>query len=282
MTRRAIVFDGRKFSNLKEGEIKEQTSALKEKGITPKLVSIFVGGNMASKQYISLKKKAAERVGVELQVKSLSESSSIRGIINIIEQLNKDKSVHGVMVQLPLPESFSRNKRDEIINSINPGKDVDGMRDNSPYLAPVVKAVIAAIKEASFGRFRTFQGSEPDIKVIVIGAKGFIGRKLVKTLGEIGYDVTGFDLEEKNLANKTKNADILISATGQKRLITGKIIKDKAVVIDVGAPNGDVVFDEAVKKASFITPVPGGIGPVTISCLLENLVETAKRLQKRV
>ncbi len=275
MTRRATVFDGRKFSNLKEGEIKKQTAALKEKGITPKLVSIFVGSNMASKRYLSLKKQAAERVGVELQVKSLSESSSIRGIINVIEQLNKDKSIHGVMAQLPLPESFSRNERDEIINSINPGKDVDGMRDDSLFITPAAKAVMTAVKEAS-----SFITGTP--RVVVVGAKGFLGKKIITVIKEMDYEVLGLDIETKDLAKKTKNADIIISVTGQKRLISGKMIKDKAVVIDVGAPNGDVVFDEAVKKASFITPVPGGIGPVTISCLLENLVEAAEKLHKRV
>ena len=274
MTRRAIVFDGRKFSNLKEGEIKKQTSALKEKGITPKLVSIFVGSNIASKRYLSLKKQAAERVGVELQVKSLSEISSIRGIIDIIDQLNKEKSVHGVMVQLPLPESFSRNKRDEIIDSINPGKDVDGMRNGSLFMAPAVKAVMTAVKEAL-----NFITGPP--KVVVIGAKGFIGKKIITVIKEMDYEVIGLDIETKDLTKKTKNADLIISVTGQKRLITGKMIKTQAVVIDVGAPNGDVAFDEAVKKASFITPVPGGIGPVTISYLLENLIEATERLQKR-
>ncbi len=280
MTRRAIVFDGRKFSNLKEGEIKEQTSLLKKKGITPKLISIFAGSNMASKCYLALKRSAAERIGAKVVIRYLHDKVKTEKITDLIDKLNHDNSVHGIMIQLPLPNHLKHNS-ERIFNSINPKKDVDGMRDDSLFITPAVKAVIAVIKEASFGRFRTFRGSEPDIKVIVIGAKGFIGRKLVKTLGEIGYDVTGFDLEERNLANKAKNADILISATGQKGIIAGKMIKDKAVIIDVGAPNGDVVFDEAVRKASFITPVPGGIGPVTISCLLENLVEVAERLHKR-
>jgi methylenetetrahydrofolate dehydrogenase (NADP+)/methenyltetrahydrofolate cyclohydrolase len=116
---------------------------------------------------------------------------------------------------------------------------------------------------------------------VVVGEKGFLGGKIIRALKEMDYEVFGLDIETKDLAKETNNADIIISVTGQKRLITGKMIKDKAVVIDVGAPNGDVVFDEAVKKASFITPVPGGIGPVTISCLLENLVEAAERLHKR-
>jgi methylenetetrahydrofolate dehydrogenase (NADP+)/methenyltetrahydrofolate cyclohydrolase len=271
---KANIFQGRRKAFEIELELIGKVSKLKSKNVTPKLVSILIGNDKSNKQYMFLKKKAAERVGMELQVKSLSESSSIRGIINIIEQLNKDKSIHGVMAQLPLPESFSREERDEIINSINPGKDVDGMRDDSLFITPAVKAVMTAVKEAS-----NFITGTP--RVVVVGEKGFLGGKIIRALKEMDYEVFGLDIETKDLAKETKNADIIISVTGQKRLITGKMIKDKAVVIDVGAPNGDVVFDEAVKKASFITPVPGGIGPVTISCLLENLVEAAERLHKR-
>lgn len=271
---KANIFQGRRKAFEIELELIGKVSKLKSKNVTPKLVSILIGNDKSNKQYMFLKKKAAERVGMELQVKSLSESSSIRGIINIIEQLNKDKSIHGVMAQLPLPESFSREERDEIINSINPGKDVDGMRDDSLFITPAVKAVMTAVKEAS-----NFITGTP--RVVVVGEKGFLGGKIIRALKEMDYEVFGLDIETKDLAKETNNADIIISVTGQKRLITGKMIKDKAVVIDVGAPNGDVVFDEAVKKASFITPVPGGIGPVTISCLLENLVEAAERLHKR-
>lgn len=273
-----VIFDGVRFAIEKELILRSQVSKLKKKGVTPKLVSILVGENKESKLFLSLKKKAAQRVGVELEVVKLDSDARINELIHRIRKFNNDKKVQGVMVQLPLPKRFSKTDGDRIINSIARKKDIDGMRDDSPFLTPVVKAVLEVVKEA-LNIVRPSLKARP-YKVVVVGAKGFIGRKIVKVLKEMSYQVKGVDLETKDLKSKTRKSDILICATGVPGLIKGSMVKDKSIVIDVGAPKGDVLFNEVVKKASFITPVSGGVGPVTIASLLENLIEAAKRIEK--
>lgn len=266
----AIIFNGKEFAQEKEEKLKKEILVLKKKGITPKLVSLIVGDDKASKLFLSLKKKAAEGIGAKIKVRKLHSSAKVSKIINLIDNLNNDDSVRGIMIQLPLPKNFSGREKEKIISSIDLSKDVDGMRDDSPYLAPSVKAVLKALKEAS--RSDMVLNSN----VVVVGTKGFVGKKLIKVLNEMDYKVIGVDLETKDLGKKTKDADILISATGNMGLIKADMVKKGAIVIDLGAPKGDVDFDQVAKKASFITPVPGGIGPMTISYLLENLIEAAK------
>lgn len=261
------IFEGKRIALEKELELKETVEELKNKGIKPKLVSVLVGENKVSELYLSLKKKAAFRVGVGLDVKNLSSSTSLDEILEKIKKINKDSDVHGIMIQLPLPHNL-RLKTKDLIDSIDPKKDVDGMQDESQFLTPVTKAVLIAIKEAS-----EFIHTPP--KVVVVGYTGFEGSKIYKTLKEMDYEVEGVGRKTSLLENLTRRADILISATGVTGLITEDIVKKGAVVIDVGSPHGDVREDGVVKKVSFLTPVPGGIGPVTISSLLENIVEAA-------
>jgi methylenetetrahydrofolate dehydrogenase (NADP+)/methenyltetrahydrofolate cyclohydrolase len=231
----------------------------------------LVGDDPASVLYVNLKKKAAEKVGATLDVRSMMSDIGRVGIINLITNLNKDKSVHGIMVQLPLPDNYSKEDRDEIINSIAKGKDVDGLRDDSPYLTPTVKAVLEVVREATPSN--TLKAWP--LKVVVVGAKGFEGKKICKVLKAMDYDVEGIDRKTNDWKLVTRSADILISVTGSPGIIGKDEVKEGAVVIDVGSPKGDVKTEEVKEKVSFISPVPGGIGPVTISCLLENLVESA-------
>ena len=175
------------------------------------------------------------------------------------------------MIPLPLPKNFSEKDRDEIIKTITKEKDVDGLQDDSPYLTPTVKSVLEVIKEAT----PHVTLKVPPLKVAVVGARGFEGKKIFKVLNEMGYEVEGLDRKIENLKTKTKEADILISVTGSPGIIGKEEVKEGAVIIDVGSPKGDVKTEEIMEKAAFISPVPGGIGPVTISCLLENLVESA-------
>ncbi len=257
----AKIFDGRQLAIAKEAKLKEEVSLLKQKGITPKLVSIVVGDDPASKLYVSLKKKAAEKVGARLEIKKFQASISVDQLIKLIKDLNNDESVHGVMAQLPLPSNFSKKDRDQIINSILAKKDVDGMGGDSPFLTPVVKAVIEVIRQAN-----KYLPTGRETNVSVVGARGFIGKKIVKVLKEMGY----------RIKKETLQADILISATGEPELIKKDMVKEGAVVIDVGAPIGDV-DKEVHQKASFITPVPGGVGPMTIAGLLANTLRSAQR-----
>lgn len=269
-------FDGKKIALEKEVELKKDVGRLRKKGVTPKLVSIVVGDIRGGEFYQKLKKKAAQRVGAVVNIVSLKIDTSLKEIIEKIEFYNSNDKVYGVMVQLPLPENL-KPKTNYLLNAIDPKKDVDGLREDSMFLAPAVKAILAALIEASYvlsasSRLNT------GLKIVVVGAKGFEGRKITRVLKEMGYKVKGVDIETKDLKLITKKMDIVISATGKADLIKMDMVKEGCAVIDVGAPYGDV--DKKVyKKAAFVSPVPGGIGPVTISMLLENLIEAAKGIE---
>ncbi len=247
----AIIFDGRAFAAKKEEELKRKIVGLMSKGIIPHLASILVGNDPASMLYVGLKKKAAERIGAELDIYKLGGSAKVSEVLELIELLNKDKNVNGIMIQLPLLKTLSEYK-DRIIGSIDPEKDVDGLREDSKFLHPTSKAVMQIIGESK----------TKSKKICVVGGGGMVGSSLVRHLYKEGYEQK-FD---------TMEADIVVSATGEPNVIKADSVRKGAVVIDVGSPKGDVEFRSVSKRASFITPVPGGVGPVTITCLLENLV----------
>jgi methylenetetrahydrofolate dehydrogenase (NADP+) / methenyltetrahydrofolate cyclohydrolase len=272
-----MIFDGRAFAADRERKLKKEVFKLKKKGIVPRLVTFMVGDNTASKLYVDLKKKKAREMGCELLIIWLSETVKKEELIRRIEGYNKDKKVHGIMIQIPLPDNFSIDNREEVINSISKTMDVDGLRKNSPFLTPTVKSVLYALKKAVL----VVPLKERICKVVIVGYSGFEGGKIYRVLKEMEYEVDGVDSKTKNLKNKTKNADILISATGQPGLIRKDMIKKGSIVIDVGSPKGDVMKEEVVGKASFLSSVPGGIGPVTIISLLENLVESAESALSR-
>lgn len=256
-----IIFDGKKYSAQKEIVLKEKLSKIKSK---PQMVSILVGNDKASAIYTKLKQKAAERVGIKFIVQKFTDKVTAKEIIVAIEKLNKDKNVHGVMVQLPLPESL-KAKTPSIIRAIDRNKDVDGLTKNSPFIPATVKAVMEILDVAT--KPLAYSGK----KAAVVGAGGVVGSAIVKQLEKIGYKVTECDKNTRDLYAKLTGVDLVVSATGVPSLIKGEVIKEGVIAIDVGAPVGDL--DPSVKdRASFITPVPGGVGPVTIICLLENLV----------
>ncbi len=256
----AIIFDGRDFARSKEEKLKKDIFHLKEKGITPKMVSILVGEDPASVLYVNLKRKAAERIGAILEVKRFGSEVEKGKLMDEIKSLNKNKLVHGIMVQLPLPGGLRAHTK-EILETIDSNKDVDGLKEKGFFLHATAKAIVQIIKLAN---------ADISKKVCVIGTEGMVGRSLVRELRRLGYP-----MEEKS-----QNADILITATGKAGLIKGDMVKAGAVVIDVGSPKGDVDFESVSKKAAFITPVPGGVGPVTIVSLLDNLLIAAKNLLK--
>lgn len=263
-------FDGRSFSGKKELRLKKEVARLKKRGINPKLVSILVGDDPASKLYVSLKKKAAERIECMMEVKELGRHARYSDIYHCINKLNFDPFVHGIIVQMPLPKSFTGRDRDRVLRVIDPSKDVDGLRENSKFLPATVKAVLQIIKVAKGEVKSDFENA------VVVGASGMVGKPLAEILSDLGYKVIKCDINTKDLSSKTLTADLLISATGVPNLIKGDMVKSGVAVIDVGSPKGDVKFEEVSKKAAFITPVPGGVGPVTIVSLLENLIISAK------
>ena len=259
----AIIFDGRAFAFQKEKQLKIRIGNLIKKGITPKMVSIIVGDDRASKLYVGLKKQAAERIGAEVTVQKFSASTSKEKIIEFIDRLNKDSKIYGIIVQLPLPAEI-RHETLEIINTIDSQKDIDGLRPDSPFLHATAKAVVDIIASLKLALINPC--------VVVVGDRGMVGRPLLKKLVKEGYRVKGCNSTTKNLKESTLKADILVSAAGVPGLIKKDMVKQGVVAIDVGAPKGDI-DPSAWLRASFFTPVPGGVGPVTISCLLENLIQ---------
>lgn len=258
----AVIFDGKKFAQEREEILKKRVEGLK---IKPRLASVLVGSNPASVLYINLKKRAASRVGVEFVVFKLKGGVGGGEVIKLIEKLNLDKKVNGIMVQLPLPLSL-RGRTRSILNTIDPQKDVDGLTKSSSFMPAAVRAVKSILEFATkdlayFGK-----------KAGVVGAKGMVGEKVCLMLEEKGYKVTRCDKETRDLYAKLNGVDLVIGVTGVPGLIKGEMIKEGCIAIDVGSPKGD--FDKSVfGRAGFVTPVPGGVGPVTILCLFENLVE---------
>lgn len=266
-----ITFDGLKFAQEKEKKLKKQVLDLKAKGVYPHLASIIIGNNPASEMYVNIKKKRAEEIGIQVSIYKVSEKEKLGEILKLIDFLNTDSDFTGIMVQMPLPVGEILNSKSEILNSIAKEKDVDGLREDSKFLHPTSKAVIEIM---NYANSLDLGFKNKDLRVCVIGATGMVGKPLVKELKKLGYEVIECDIDTKDLKEKTLQGDILISCTGIAKLIKADMVKDGVVVVDVGAPKGDVDYSEVSKKASFITPVPGGVGPVTISCLLENLIDT--------
>jgi len=265
------IFDGKEFARRKEKLLRGKVNKLLKLGIKPKLVSILVGDDPASLLYLNLKKKRAEAVGAEVEVLKLPRDVAMNRFIATIKKANNDQNVHGIMVQLPLPRNL-RHETKDLINAIVPEKDVDGLRDDSPFVPAAVRAILSIIDEA-----QKILNLDLNLNYCVVGSKGMVGRRLYKELRRMKHVVVGVDLNTKYIIRDTKYADVLVSATGVPGLIKADMVKNGAIVIDVGSPKGDVQFNQVAKKASFITPVPGGIGPVTIACLLENLVETVSK-----
>ena len=268
----AYIFDGRKFAEVKERALKRSVLSLQEKGITPTLVAILTGENPASKLYVGLKKKAAERIGARFKLIRLSKVSK-EELVHLIKEYNQSNEVHGIMVQLPIDGIISRETTREILSRIDPKKDVDGESGSGNYPAATVRAVLYALEDA---QSRGFLGNRDKIIACVVGATGMVGSALVKELEAMRVRVIKCNTKTPNLQGETLEADLLVSVTGSPGIIKKNMVRQGAVVIDVGSPKPDV--EESVREvASFITPVPGGIGPMTVVCLMENVVEAAER-----
>jgi methylenetetrahydrofolate dehydrogenase (NADP+) / methenyltetrahydrofolate cyclohydrolase len=280
------LFNGVNVAEVLSVELKKKVSKLPR---SPKLVSIVVGDMGGSVFYQNLKKRKAEELGIDIEIKHFDESVRLDDIIGLIKKLNNDRSVNGIMLQIPLPDNFTLTERNYIINAIDTNKDVDGMRSDSNYESPVVRAVMHAIKEAERNEevlniVRLASKVRPlTLNIVILGHTGFEGEKIYKKLENMkmlfncDFDLEGANSKTLKLENIVQNADVIISATGVVGLIKPDIVKKGVVLIDVGAPKGDI-DKEAYEKASFVSPVPGGIGPLTIYYLLENIYKSAIKL----
>lgn len=273
-----MIFDGRQLALLHEKILQKRVNKLVSKiGFRPILVSVLIGENPASLKYLALKKTVGERLGFKVDVKEFPENINIQEVLAVIRQANQDEKVWGILVQLPLPKRLETgNWKLEILGAITPSKDVDCLtqgnlellKQGKPrFLPATVKGILSILASAKIGL--------PGKRIVVVGAKGFVGQPLTWYFQTLGYGVVGLDQEIEDLSQETKKADILISCTGVPGLIKKQMVKRGAVVIDVGSPKGDVCFEEVKKVASFITPVPGGVGPMTVISLFENLLETS-------
>lgn len=266
-----VVFDGKAFAQKKEEQLKKLVSTL---AVRPAMATIIVGDDKPSRRYVQLKHDTAQRVGIEMDIYEYSAMILKRDLVSYIKRLDLDNSLFGTMIQLPLPARLEPHT-EEIIGYIPPKRDVDGQRENSPYQAAVVRAIMAILGEA---KKKVNLPHEP--YAVVVGGKGEVGRKIVEALATAGYEVgvVSKEMDKTAAIKEASSADILISAVGKANVVTAEYVKKGAVVIDVGSPKGDVDFKEVSEKAAFITPVPGGVGPVTIISLLENLTEATQKM----
>jgi methylenetetrahydrofolate dehydrogenase (NADP+)/methenyltetrahydrofolate cyclohydrolase len=279
----AELMNGKEVSAAKRAELKERVTTLNNKGVQVGLAVIIVGNNSASRVYVNNKKKGCEEIGVNSYEYALPEETTQEELLALINELNNDSRVNGILCQLPLPSHIDEQV---VINNINPEKDVDAfhpfnvghiMIGDYTYL-PCTPAGIMEI-------LKYYNISVAGKKCVVIGRSNIVGKPMAMLLLKENGTVQICHSRTQNLAEETSKADILVAAVGKADFVTADMVKDGAVVVDVGMNRntegklcGDVCFDEVEKKASFITPVPGGVGPMTITMLLENTVRSAENL----
>ena len=278
----SLRIDGKKISSDIKEELKEQVKQLKEEGVSVCLAVIQVGNDPASSVYVNNKKKACAYVGINSRSYELPEDTSEQTLLDLVQKLNEDPEVNGILVQLPLPKQIDEDK---VIRTISPDKDVDGFHPVSVgrlwigekgFLSCTPAGVIQLLKRSGI----EIEGKE----CVIIGRSNIVGKPMAALLLRENATVTVAHSKTKDLKSIAKRADILIVAIGKAKFITKDYIKEGAVVIDVGMHRdeanhlcGDVDFADVEPHSSAITPVPGGVGPMTIAMLMNNCVETVRK-----
>ena len=274
--------DGKKISAEIKEELKTEVAALKEQSKEAALAVIQVGADPASSVYVRNKKKACEYIGIKSLSYELPETSTEQELLDLIEQLNKDDAVNGILVQLPLPEHMDEDK---VIKAISPQKDVDGFHPQNVGALVIGQEGFVSCTPAGIIQLLKRSGIEIEGKnCVVVGRSNIVGKPMALLMLRENATVTVTHSKTRNLKEICKEADILIVAIGKKEFITKEYVKEGAVVIDVGIHrdennklSGDVKFDEVEPIASAITPVPGGVGPMTIAMLMNNCVSTMRK-----
>ena len=275
------ILDGKELARKIREELKLKVDKLKENGIVPKLAVILVGDDSASKVYVKNKSKACQDVGVEFEEILLDEITSMERLLEIIEKLNNREDINGILLQSPIPKGLNIQ---EAFEKIHCKKDVDGF--NPVNVGKLVIGQDSFISCTPYGVIKMLENYNIPIEgknVVIIGRSNIVGKPLMQCLLKKNATVTICHSKTKNISEITKKADILVAALGKAKFVTKEMVKDGAVVIDVGINRdesgklvGDVDFEEAEKIASFITPVPGGVGPMTIAMLMSNVVKACK------
>ncbi|WP_353684240.1 bifunctional methylenetetrahydrofolate dehydrogenase/methenyltetrahydrofolate cyclohydrolase FolD [Thermodesulfovibrio sp. 3907-1M] len=277
----AEIIDGKLLASKIKEELKKEVHNLKDQGIKPCLAVVLVGENKASQKYVSFKEKTCKELGIESLVYRLPENTDEANLIKIIDGLNDNPQVNGILVQLPLPKHLNQQK---ILEKINPSKDVDGftpyclgklLMDTPLFIPCTPKGVLRMLDEYKIN----LEGKN----AVVVGRSIIVGKPLSLLLLKRNSTVTVCHSKTKELREITKKADILCVAIGKEKFINASMVKEGAVVIDIGINvtadgkvAGDVAFNEVKEKASYITPVPGGVGPMTIAMLMENTIYATK------
>jgi len=278
----AIIIDGKELAKKIRANLKIECEELKNKQINPKLAVIMVGDDPASKVYVRNKSKVCEDVGIEYKEYLLSSTTTQKELIELIEKLNQDKTINGILLQSPIPANLDIN---EAFRTISPQKDVDGF--NPVNVGKLVLNQDTFVSCTTYGIMKMFEEYNIDLtgkNVVILGRSNIVGKPLMHCCLNKNATVTVCHSKTQNLAQKAKEADILISAIGKAQFVTADMVKENAVVIDVGINRlengkitGDVDFENMKEKASYITPVPGGVGPMTIAMLMNNVIKATKR-----
>ncbi|WP_144476393.1 bifunctional methylenetetrahydrofolate dehydrogenase/methenyltetrahydrofolate cyclohydrolase FolD [Cytobacillus oceanisediminis] len=283
----AIIIDGKEIAKKKRLEIADQVQELKKQGITPGLAVILVGDNQASRTYVISKQKTAKELGMHNVLIEYPVSITEQELLAKIDELNNDEAIHGILVQLPLPGHISEKK---LIEAISPEKDVDGFHPIN--IGRMMTGQDAFLPCTPYGVMVMMEDIGIDLSgkhVVVVGRSNIVGKPAGQLFLNENATVTYCHSRTKDLKEHTKQADVIVAAVGKAGLITAEHIKPGAVVIDVGMNRndagklcGDVAFEEVKETAGYITPVPGGVGPMTIAMLMYNTLKSAKNHMNRL
>ncbi len=278
----AVIIDGKELAKKIRANLKIECEELKKKNINSKLAVIMVGEDPASKVYVRNKSRACEDVGIKYEEYLLDSKITQKELIELIEKLNNDKTINGILLQSPIPSNLDIN---EAFRTISPQKDVDGF--NPVNVGKLVLNQDTFVSCTPYGIMKMFEEYDIDLtgkNVVILGRSNIVGKPLIHCCLNKNATVTSCHSKTQNIAQKAKEADVLISAIGKANFVTADMVKDGAVVIDVGINRldngkitGDVDFESVKEKASYITPVPGGVGPMTIAMLMNNVIKATRR-----
>ncbi len=282
------ILDGKTLSNKIKKEVKQEVCELKDKyNITPGLAVVLVGNDPASAAYVNMKSKACKEAGIYSIAHEMPDSISQEKILEILQMMNENPNIHGILVQLPLPSHINTTA---VLEAISPAKDVDGF--HAYNAGRVSLGLDSFIPATPYGVMKLLEEYNIDPKgknVCVIGASNIVGKPMGTLLLNANATVTTCNIHTKNLKEHTKNADIICVGVGKVNLLTEDMVKEGAIVIDIGINRlengklvGDVDYENVSKKCSYITPVPGGVGPMTIAMLLKNTIKAAQLSEKGI
>lgn len=277
----AVLLDGKMVSQKIRNDLKEQVEEMRKEGIIPKLAVIMVGNDPGSKIYVRNKSLACQELGIEYEEHLLNEETTMDKLLNLINQLNNDETVNGILLQSPIPKNLDIN---EAFKAISPKKDVDGFNPcNVGKLCLGQDTFVSCTPNGIIKLLENYNINLEGKDAVIVGRSNIVGKPMMQCLLNKNATVTICHSKTLKLGEVTRRADILVVAIGKEKFITKDMVKEGAVVIDVGINRmqngkicGDVDFDEVSKIASYITPVPGGIGPMTIAMLMNNIVKATK------